>query len=332
MQTRYFDLLDDCAAREDVRAIVLTGAGRGFCAGADMESLQALSGGDGERTAPRTTSARSRTHSDPEAGDRRDQRRLRRARAGPRGHVRPALRRRRGEADHRLRAPGPRRRARARVDAAAPGRSGARARPAAVGADRARAPKRPSWASSTAPSRTAGARARRSSTPGCWPRSARPRAWRDEAHRSTATTSARSTRAVEEANRLMAESFSGRTSPRACRASWSAAPTSRRWLAGQPLARRRRQSVASRPARASPSMRVLLISWEYPPVIEGGLARHVRKLVRAPGRRGGRGARADPRRRPPAGRGGAPRRRRPPRPRAGVPQGRERVRPLGRRR
>ena len=25
-------------------------------------------------------------------------------------------------------------------------------------------------------------------------------------------------------------------------------------------------------------MRVLLISWEYPPVIEGGLARHVRKL------------------------------------------------------
>ena len=25
-------------------------------------------------------------------------------------------------------------------------------------------------------------------------------------------------------------------------------------------------------------MRVLLISWEYPPVIEGGLSRHVRKL------------------------------------------------------
>src|SRR2546421_8103801 len=25
-------------------------------------------------------------------------------------------------------------------------------------------------------------------------------------------------------------------------------------------------------------MRVLLVSWEYPPVIEGGLARHVRKL------------------------------------------------------
>jgi glycogen(starch) synthase len=28
-------------------------------------------------------------------------------------------------------------------------------------------------------------------------------------------------------------------------------------------------------------MRVLLISWEYPPVIEGGLARHVRKLSEA---------------------------------------------------
>src|SRR4029077_16561590 len=27
--------------------------------------------------------------------------------------------------------------------------------------------------------------------------------------------------------------------------------------------------------------RVLLLSWEYPPVIEGGLARHVRKLAEA---------------------------------------------------
>src|ERR1700680_759163 len=29
------------------------------------------------------------------------------------------------------------------------------------------------------------------------------------------------------------------------------------------------------------SNRVLLLSWEYPPVIEGGLARHVRKLAEA---------------------------------------------------
>ena len=25
-------------------------------------------------------------------------------------------------------------------------------------------------------------------------------------------------------------------------------------------------------------MRILILSWEYPPLIEGGLARHVRKL------------------------------------------------------
>ena len=50
MQTAYFDLLDDCADRPDVRVIVLTGAGRGFCAGADMDNLQALSGGDVERS------------------------------------------------------------------------------------------------------------------------------------------------------------------------------------------------------------------------------------------------------------------------------------------
>jgi enoyl-CoA hydratase/carnithine racemase len=45
MQRTYFDLLEDSAARDDVRAIVVTGAGRGFCAGADMEALQEIGSG-----------------------------------------------------------------------------------------------------------------------------------------------------------------------------------------------------------------------------------------------------------------------------------------------
>jgi enoyl-CoA hydratase/carnithine racemase len=43
MEHAYFALLDECAASEGVRAIVLTGAGRGFCAGADMQGLEQLS-------------------------------------------------------------------------------------------------------------------------------------------------------------------------------------------------------------------------------------------------------------------------------------------------
>ena len=48
MVTRYFDLLDGAAADRNVRAIVVTGAGRGFCAGADMQALQDITGGGGE--------------------------------------------------------------------------------------------------------------------------------------------------------------------------------------------------------------------------------------------------------------------------------------------
>jgi enoyl-CoA hydratase/carnithine racemase len=45
MEHAYFAMLDDCAADEDVRAIVVTGAGRGFCSGADMQELQAIGEG-----------------------------------------------------------------------------------------------------------------------------------------------------------------------------------------------------------------------------------------------------------------------------------------------
>ena len=53
MENRYFGLLEDLGGSPDVRVIVVTGAGRGFCAGADMQDLQALGEGtvaDGART------------------------------------------------------------------------------------------------------------------------------------------------------------------------------------------------------------------------------------------------------------------------------------------
>jgi enoyl-CoA hydratase/carnithine racemase len=45
MERAYFAMLEECAREEEVRVIVVTGAGRGFCAGADMRELQAI--GDG---------------------------------------------------------------------------------------------------------------------------------------------------------------------------------------------------------------------------------------------------------------------------------------------
>ena len=42
LEADYFRALEECGTSEEVRVIVVTGAGRGFCAGADMDSLQAL--------------------------------------------------------------------------------------------------------------------------------------------------------------------------------------------------------------------------------------------------------------------------------------------------
>ena len=46
MEAEYKRAMADAEARDDVRVIVVTGAGRGFCAGADMSLLNSVMGGD----------------------------------------------------------------------------------------------------------------------------------------------------------------------------------------------------------------------------------------------------------------------------------------------
>jgi enoyl-CoA hydratase/carnithine racemase len=59
MERRYFDLLDQCAADPGITVVVVTGAGRGFCAGADMDMLQGI-GSDRSGDSVRTASAPAR--------------------------------------------------------------------------------------------------------------------------------------------------------------------------------------------------------------------------------------------------------------------------------
>lgn len=57
--TAYFDALDEAADNEAIRVIVVTGAGKGFCAGADMDMLQGIGEAGGEAREPE---ARAHTH------------------------------------------------------------------------------------------------------------------------------------------------------------------------------------------------------------------------------------------------------------------------------
>lgn len=50
--SQYFDALDRAAASSDVKAVVVTGAGRGFCSGADMNMLQGIGTSEGEEESP----------------------------------------------------------------------------------------------------------------------------------------------------------------------------------------------------------------------------------------------------------------------------------------
>lgn len=58
--TGYFESLDRAAVDPDVRVIVVTGAGKGFCAGADMDVLQGI--GNGSGNADSAAEGRPHTH------------------------------------------------------------------------------------------------------------------------------------------------------------------------------------------------------------------------------------------------------------------------------
>jgi len=62
LATRYFELLDQAAADPAVKVIVVTGAGRGFCAGADMDTLQGIGDSSGAGGAESAAGGRPQYH------------------------------------------------------------------------------------------------------------------------------------------------------------------------------------------------------------------------------------------------------------------------------
>lgn len=62
LATSYFELLDQAAADPAVKVIVVTGAGRGFCAGADMDTLQGIGASSGSGGAESAAGGRPQYH------------------------------------------------------------------------------------------------------------------------------------------------------------------------------------------------------------------------------------------------------------------------------
>ena len=62
LAARYFTLLDEAAADPAVKVIVVTGAGRGWCAGADMDTLQGIGSSSGGQGADAAAGGRPQYH------------------------------------------------------------------------------------------------------------------------------------------------------------------------------------------------------------------------------------------------------------------------------
>ena len=92
LEDRYYARLDAAENDPEVRAIVVTGAGRGFCAGADMSDLERGATGDGAEPSCATVRGRGLPADRAQADDRRDQRRGRRPGARRGAVLRRALR------------------------------------------------------------------------------------------------------------------------------------------------------------------------------------------------------------------------------------------------